>query len=82
MDKYNIQCVDAIDIVVDEIMAEEIIPAQWKGGLFGGKWGYVDPEKYGDLLKKEQIIISVSWLGNYNHNYNGEWSNPYPDIPA
>ena len=79
LDKFNIHCVDAIDVVVNEITSEELIAAHWKGLV--GKSGYLDPEGYKDLLENDKIITSVSWLGTYNHNYNGEWSNPFPDAP-
>jgi len=75
--KYNIQCVDAIDIVVEEIISEELIAAYLKGFL--GPCGFLSLEKYKYYLEKDEIITSVSWLGTYNHNYNGQWSDPFPD---
>lgn len=69
--------VDAIDIVVDEIISEELIAAYRKGFL--GPCGFLNPEKFKHYLDLDKIILSVSWLGTYNHNYNGEWADPYPD---
>jgi hypothetical protein len=70
-------CVDALDILIEEITSERIIIAQWKTKLMGKKWGRLNPEEYKSLFEVDKILISISWLGKYNYNYNGEWSEPY-----
>jgi hypothetical protein len=78
-DNYNTQCVDAIDVVVDEIITEELIAAYRKGFL--GPCGFLNLEEFKHYFEVDKIIKSVSWLGTYNHNYNGEWADPFPDTP-
>lgn len=73
--KYNMQCADAIDIVVEKIMSEELIATYRKGVL--GSCGFLNSEEFKNYLELDKIIKSVSWLGTYNHNYNGEWADPY-----
>ena len=68
-DDDNSLCVDAIDNVIEEIISEKLIAACWKGFL--GQCGFLEPEKYKDLLERKKIKTSVSWLGTYNHNYSG-----------
>lgn len=76
-EKDNNLYVDAIDILVDEITSERIIIAQWKVRLWGRKWGRINPNEYKSLFQMEKILISFSWLGKFNFNYNGEWSEPF-----
>jgi hypothetical protein len=59
---------EALDIVIEEIISEELIAACWK--RFLGQCDFIDIEKYKDLLERGKIKTSVSWLGTHNHNYS------------
>jgi hypothetical protein len=76
-DKFNTQCVDAIEIVIKDIISEDLIATCWSG-IIGG-CGLLDLERYNNYLERKKNIVSVSWLGTYNYNYNGEWADPWPD---
>lgn len=83
--KMNISLfADAIDKAVEKIVSEELIAADWKSYwailfFFSTTSGLLSSELFSKLLKKDKIYISASWKGTYNHNYNGEWSDPYPE---
>lgn len=69
--------VDAIDTVVEKIMKEELIAMTWKGRIKAS--GFVNPIEFNRYLEKGKVLVSVSWLGTYNNNYNGEWADPFPE---
>jgi hypothetical protein len=70
--------VDATYTVVEKIVKEELIAMTWKGSILQS-FGFVNPMEFKGLLKREKVLISVSWQGTYIRNYNGEWSDPFPD---
>ncbi len=68
---------DAVDEFVENITSEQLIASAWKAGFKSHKSGLIDPETYSNLMKNNKIISSCSWQGNYNFNYDGEWTNSY-----
>ena len=74
----SILVADAVDEFVENITSEKLFIAEWKT-MFGlsRKYNLIDSNTYEKLKEEDKIIRSISWLGSYNFNYNGEWAIPH-----
>ncbi len=67
---------DAIEIFVEEIVAEHMITAEISAGIFKkySKRLLIECDQYEKLASRGKIIRSISWFGKFNYNYDCEWT--------